>query len=146
MPLPEMNARGDLPAGVYRAHLDEVIARFGSGSAQRVAVTNRLRRIHELVIETGSLDRLIVFGSYISDKVSPNDIDAILVMQDQFRPSQCPPEALVLFDHARATSELGASISWIRPGMLIGEQLDQFIAHWRVKRDGSKRGIVEVYV
>jgi hypothetical protein len=80
----------------------------------------------------------------VSDKPAPNDVDVILVMRDEFRPSHCSPDALVLFDHNRATSELGASIFWIRPAMLLGEPLDQFIAHWQIKRDGRRRGIVEV--
>jgi hypothetical protein len=142
MPLPDFNEFGDLPEGVYRTSLAEFVARFGTGSAQREAVTARLRRIHELAVGTGALDRLIVFGSYVSDTPVPNDVDVILVMRDDFRLDRCAPDALALFDHSRATTELGASIFWIRPGMLLGESLEQFIAHWQVKRDGRRRGIV----
>ena len=142
MPLPEFNEFGDLPEGVYRASFSEVIARFGTGSAQREAVTARLGRIHDLAVETGALDRLILFGSYVSDKLAPNDVDVILVMQDDFRPDRCSPDALPLFDHRRAGDELGASIFWIRPGMLLGDSLEQFITHWQIKRDGRRRGIV----
>ncbi len=38
----------------------------------------------------------------------------------------------------------GASIFWVRPGMLIEASIEEFIAYWEVKRDGSRRGIVEV--
>jgi hypothetical protein len=31
MPLPAFNENGDLPEGVHKASLDEVIARFGHG-------------------------------------------------------------------------------------------------------------------
>ena len=144
MPLPEFNEFGDLPEGVYRAAFEEVVARFGHGSDQRVAVSGRLRRIFELAICTGALDRLTVFGSYVSDKDEPNDVDVILVMRDEFHPANCPSDAQALFDHKRAASEFGASIFWIRPGMVLGVPLDQFIAHWQVKRDGRRRGIVEV--
>jgi len=65
-------------------------------------------------------------------------------MRDDFRPNSCSPEVLALFDHHRAAGELGASIFWVRPGMLLGRSLDEFIAHWQVKRDGRRRGIVEV--
>jgi hypothetical protein len=103
-----------------------------------------VERFHELATRTGALDRLIVFGSYVTEKPDPNDVDVVLVMRDDFVPSGCPPEALPLFDHARASAELGASIFWIRPGMLILETLDHFLASWQTKRDGSRRGIVEV--
>jgi hypothetical protein len=144
MPLPEFNEAGDLPEGNHPASLAEVVARFGSGTAQRVAVTDRLRRLYQLAVATGRLDRLVIFGSYVSDVGEPNDVDVILVMRDDFRSEDCPPESSVLFDHARADEELGASIFWVRPDMLLGEPLEEFLAFWRTKRGGGRRGIVEI--
>jgi Family of unknown function (DUF6932) len=144
MPLPAFNAIGDLPEGRHGASFDEVIDRFGLGTDQRRAVTDRLRRIHELAVATGHVDRLVVFGSYVSDVARPNDVDVILVMRDDFLIEQCPAESMVLFDHGRADAELGASIFWVRPDMLLGEPLEQFLAHWELKRDGRRRGIVEI--
>ena len=144
MPLPEFNEFGDLPEGNYAASLDEVIARFGSGTAQRTAVTDRLRRIYQLASATGQLDRLVVFGSYVSNAIDPNDVDVILVMRDDFRSEDCSAESAVLFDHARANDELGASIFWVRPDMLLGEPLELFLAFWQTKRDGRRRGVVEI--
>jgi hypothetical protein len=144
MPLPEFNEFGDLPEGRYGASLTEVVTRFGSGTLQRTAVTVRLRRIYDLAVATGQFDRLVVFGSYVSDVAEPNDVDVILVMQDEFRLASCPAESLVLFEHGRADAELGASVFWVRPGMLLGEPLEQFLAHWERKRDGRRRGIVEI--
>lgn len=144
MPLPDFNEFGDLPEGSHPAPVAELIARFGSGTPQRVAVTERLRRIHQLAVATGYLDRLIVFGSYVSDVSEPNDVDVILVMRNDFRSEDCPAESAVLFDHARANDELGASIFWVRPDMLLGEPLESFLAFWQVKRDGRRRGTVEI--
>jgi hypothetical protein len=144
MPLPAFNEFGDLPAGRHAASLDEVLSRFGSGTPQRLEVTDRLRRIYSLAVTTGHLDRLVIFGSYVSDVAEPNDVDVILVMRREFATENCPADSLVLFNHARADEELGASIFWIRPEMLLGEPLDQFLAHWERKRDGSHRGIVEI--
>ena len=45
---PAFNELGDLPIGVYRATLAEVIAHFGHGTAQRIAITARLEHIYEL--------------------------------------------------------------------------------------------------
>jgi len=119
--------------------------RFGSGTAQRQVVTDRLRRIYRLAVATRYLDRLLVFGSYVSDVNEPNDVDVILVVRNDFRAEDCPTESLVLFDHARANAELGASIFWVRPDMLLGEPLEQFLAFWQTKRDGRHRGVVEVH-
>jgi hypothetical protein len=108
MPLPSFNELGDLPEGRQVAPLDEVLARFGSGTAQRPDVTDRLRRIFSLAVATGHLDRLVIFGSYVSDIAEPNDVDVLLVMHNDFTTESCPAESLVLFDHARADQELGA--------------------------------------
>ena len=74
----------------------------------------------------------------------PNDVDVVLVMRNSFRSEDCPPESSVLFDHARADDELGASVFWVRPDMLLGEPLERFVEFWQTKRDGRQRGIVEI--
>src|SRR3712207_3407200 len=102
MPLPDFNESGDLPQGRHGASLDEVLARFGGGTPQRIAVTDRLRLIYALALAAGHLDRVVIFGSYVSDVAEPNDIDVILVMRNDFATENCPAESLVLFDHARA--------------------------------------------
>lgn len=74
----------------------------------------------------------------------PNDVDVILVMRNDFRSEACPIESSILFDHTRANDELKASIFWVRPDMLFGEPLEQFLAFWQTKRDGRRRGVVEI--
>jgi hypothetical protein len=32
----------------------------------------------------------------------------------------------------------------MRPALLIGETVEQFIEYWQIKRDGGQRGIVDV--
>ena len=68
----------------------------------------------------------------------------VLVVDDGFRLEECPIESRGLFDHAVAQARYGASIFWIRPGLLIREGVEDFLAYWQLKRDGSRRGIVEV--
>lgn len=144
MTLPEFNEVGDLPPGVHRATLEEVIARFGSEAGKRGLCTRRLVHVYGLALRTRYLQRFILFGSYITVNPDPNDVDIILVMDDAFRLEDCPVEAQGLFDHAVAQARYGASIFWVRPALLIGESIEDFVAHWQIKRDGSKRGIVEV--
>ena len=144
MPLPAFDSRGDLPEGVYKAALDEVVAHFGHGTPQRQLVTARLRHIYDLVRATGKLQRFVIFGSYITAKLGPNDLDILIVVGDDFRDQDYDPEVFPMFDHQRAQQELGASIFVVRPAFLLGETVDDFIAHWQITRDRSRRGIVEV--
>jgi len=144
MPLPIFNRFGDLPEGLHQATLDEVITRFGTWTAQRRTVTARLRRVYELAVGTGKLERFIIFGSYVTSKSAPNDVDIILIMRDDFSLMTCAPEAAKLFDHAQADAEFGVSIFWLRPAFLLRGTLTEFIAHWQLKRDHTRRGIIEV--
>jgi hypothetical protein len=144
MPLPEFNELGDLPVGVHHATLAEVVARFGHGSLQRQLVTNRLLRIYELAQATGKLVRFVIFGSYITAKLAPNDVDIILVITDDFEPKECDEQTQLLFDHLRAHQVFGASVFSIRPSTTLLETVDEFISYWQIKRDHSLRGIVEV--
>jgi len=144
MPLPDLKRNGDLPTGVRRATLEETLARFGGGTRQRRLCAGRLRHVYDLARRTGHLHRLVVFGSFVTSKPEPNDVDVVLVMTDDFRLESCPPELVGLFDHATAQARFGASIFWTRPSVLISESLDEFVACWQTKRGGSRRGIVEV--
>lgn len=144
MALPEFNEFGDLPVGVHRATLEEVIERFGSGTPQRDLVTTRLLRIHRLALTTGKLLRFVIFGSYITAKPSPNDVDIILVMADDFDMSECDEHTLPLFQHMRAHEVFGASVFSVRPSTVLLESVDEFISYWQVKRDKGQRGIIEV--
>ena len=144
MALPDFDENGDLPVGVHQTSLAEVVGRFGTGAPRRETVTQSLRRIHELATETGKLDTYLIFDSYVTAKAEPNDVDVVLIMQDDFRPHDCAGLARKLFDHQEASRELGASVFWVRPSMLLFDTLDAFKKKWQLKRDGSQRGIVEV--
>jgi hypothetical protein len=143
MTLPPFNEEGDLPPGVHEASLSEVLARFGEGSAQRRAVAYRLRRAYELALSTGKLARFIVFGSFVTDKEDPNDVDIILLMQEAFQLGSLTGEASLLFHHSEADAHFGASVFWARrSGAFGGEQA--MVEYWQLRREGGQRGIVEI--
>jgi hypothetical protein len=141
--LPVFNEEGDLPAGVQQATLPEALARFGQGSVQRCAVADRLRRLHQLAVSTGQLARFVVFGSFVTAKADPNDVDVILLMEDSFDLAAVTGEAALVFQHMEADARFGASVFWTkRSGALGGEQA--MIEYWQVRREGGQRGIVEI--
>ena len=144
MPLPAFNETGDLPTGVHAASLAEVVARFGSGSHQRKRVVQRLERIHQIASQTGHLDRFVVFGSFVTDKHAPNDVDVFMIMDDNFDMGSLVGEPRLLFvDHGSAQDHFGASVFWMRRMAAIGGE-QAAIEDWQIKRDGTERGIVEI--
>jgi len=144
MPLPNLNHEGELPEGIHEATINEVFARFGSGTRQREIVTGRLRRIYQLAKETGHLQQLLIFGSYITTKPKPNDIDVVIIFDDDFNMAVCSEAVKKLLNHQQAATEFGASGFWKRPSLLLLETLEEFIEGWQIKRDGTRRGIIEV--
>ena len=143
MSLPGFNADGDLPPGVYRATLEEVLARFGQGSMQRCAVGDRLNRLYQLAASTGQLARFIVFGSFVTNKYEPNDVDVIMLMEEDFDLASITGEAALVFQHFEADAHFGASVAWTRrSGAFGGEQT--MIEFWQTRREGGQRGIVEI--
>jgi len=141
--LPAFNKDGDLPPGVHRATLSEVLERFGQGSVQRCAVADRLTRLFQLAASTGQVARFVVFGSFITAKTEPNDIDILLLMEDTFDLTSVTGEAALVFQHLEAHARFGASVFWSRrSGAMGGEQA--MIEYWQVRRQGGHRGIVEI--
>ena len=93
--------------------------------------------------ETGHLRRAFIWGSFVTAKPEPADIDLMLVMSDAFRSEACPPSVRQIFDGEAAERVLGATILWVRedvPVMLLNAFLDQ----WQIDWNSQRRGIVEV--
>ena len=141
--LPAFGESGDLPPGVHCATLRETLTRFGVGPTRRRAVARRLEYIFGLATATGHLARFIVFGSFVTAKPEPNDVDVLLLMDDAFDIGKIGGETRLLFDHAPAQAYFGASVFWLRRFAAFGGE-QATIEHWQIKRNGGLRGIVEI--
>ena len=140
---PDSNENGDLPPGIHQATLAEVVDHFGRGTPQRQIMVRRLEHIYTLAAQTGHLARFIIFGSFVTNKPDPGDVDIFLLMEDSFDVSQVSGEAALIFDHVATQNYEGASIFWIRRLAALEEE-EATVAYWQLKRDGNQRGIVEV--
>jgi hypothetical protein len=140
---PEFDANGDLPVGIHQATLVEIMSHFGVGSVRRRLVAERLERIHGLASSTGQVARFMVFGSFVTAKRDPGDVDIFMIMEDSFEIDQVTGETAMVFDHQTAQNIEGASVFWIRRMAAIGGE-QAAVEHWQIKRDKTRRGIVEV--
>jgi hypothetical protein len=142
MPLPELKA-GELSLGVHRASLRDTLDQFAVGHPQRIAVGKRLERVYQVATSTGHVVRFVVFGSFVTDKPEPNDVDVFLIMDDSFDGDKLQGEAALLFDHGAADVHFGASVFWVRRlAAFRGEQAT--VEYWQAKRGGGQRGIIEI--
>lgn len=141
--LPPLSEDGELPIGVHAASLREVLDRFGAGSAQRKALALRVARVYRVAEETGHLGRFVLFGSFVTNKREPQDVDVFLIMADTFDASHLRADARLLFDHGAAQAHFGASVFWVRR-LAAWPDEQAAVEFWEVKRDGGRRGIVEI--
>ena len=143
MRLPPFNAQGDLPSGVHRATLAEILECFGHGAPQRMIVTERLQRVIALAQGTGKLERVFLWGSYVTDKPEPGDIDLLLVMAPDFLSNDYTGATRSVFDSATAERTLGATVFWMSSGAGTELTVAGFLEQFQIRRDGGRRGIVE---
>lgn len=106
-------------------------------------MAQRLERIYRLAVGIGRLARFVVFGSFVSAKRKPADVDVFLLMENGFDVSVLSGEARILFDHPAAQAHFGASVFWLRRLAVLGDE-EQTITDWQVKRDGTRRGVIEI--
>jgi hypothetical protein len=59
--------------------LDEITDRFGRGSEQREAQAQSLRWLVPLC-RPARITKLLINGSFISDRPEPNDVDCVLLL------------------------------------------------------------------
>ena len=142
--LPPFTDSSDLPPGIHPAGWSEIEQRFGTGSLPRTEAYAKLRHLHRLAERTGRLVRFLVFGSFVSAHANPRDVDIVLVMATDFHLEEIPRESLTLFSHPDAQARFGASVFWTREGMLDEARMQEFLEVWQTKRDGSRRGLLEV--
>jgi hypothetical protein len=110
----------------------------------RGRLAGTLRHLHALAMRTGHLERFLIFGSFVTNKEQPRDVDIVLVMAEAFKLEEAPRESRTLFSHAEADARFEASVFWVRRGILPDREMAGFLDFWQTRRDGVKRGILEV--
>ena len=76
--LPPFDEFGYLPFGIHVCSIEELVARFGSGSPERDVQTQELLEFLAWV-RTGRSQAMIVNGSYVTAKSNPNDVDIVIL-------------------------------------------------------------------
>ncbi len=125
--IPAFDANGNLPTGIHRCTVDEIVVRFGDGSPERQVETSELVEFVRRAKQAG-VRRLLVDGSYTTAKAAPNDVDLVVL-----------PGAIVVdvsevqfpFLHVQLAADSADVEQWARVD--FGED-----------RNGNSKGILEV--
>lgn len=81
--IPAFNDDGHLPPGVHQATLEEIAARFGVETELRRVQMESLHWLVDAARRAGAL-RLVVNGSFATDRPEPNDVDCVLLIGPGF--------------------------------------------------------------
>lgn len=81
--IPAFNVGGYLPPGLHQTTVEEIHARFGRQSELRRVQMESLRWLIELARRAG-VRRIVVNGSFVTDKLEPNDVDCVLLVGPGF--------------------------------------------------------------
>src|SRR5712692_999098 len=92
--IPHFNDDGYLPPGIHPATLEEIAARFGQESELRQVQMESVGRMVDLARRAGA-ERIVVNGSFVTDKLEPNDVDCVVLIGPDF-PRDAAAEAELL--------------------------------------------------
>jgi hypothetical protein len=141
--LPNLTDVGELPPGVHIADWQEFESRFGASSPRRLWLLSRLRTLLEIAAASGQLRRVFVWGSFVTGKPAPRDIDILLIMSHDFQVDRLATPARAVFDSTRAKLQFESDVFWARAS--IGDEaLDLWLDTYQISRSLGKRGIVEL--
>src|SRR5216684_5347066 len=76
--LPAFDDFGNLPPGIHHCTVDELVSRFGSGSEERETEITELVFFIDAAKKAG-VRRLLVNGSFVTGKLTPNDVDVVIL-------------------------------------------------------------------
>jgi len=130
--IPALNDEGYLPPGLHGATVDEIHARFGRESQLRRVQMESLRWLVELARRAGVL-RIVVNGSFVTDKLEPNDVDCVLLVGTGFPRDEA------------AETELLSGLPFVNMELVDQEGFQQFTEKtFATDRDLVPKGMIEV--
>lgn len=130
--IPPLNDRGYLPPGLHRATVEEISARFGREPELRRVQMESLRWLVELARRAG-VQRIVVNGSFVTDKLEPNDVDCVLLVGPGFPRDQA------------AEAELLTGVPFINMELVDQGAFQQLTEKtFATDRDLAPKGMIEV--
>src|SRR4051794_35653027 len=111
--IPQFDDNGYLPPGIHPASLEEIAERFGQEPELRQVQMQSLRWLVEIANQAGVL-RIVVNGSFVTDKYESNDVDCVLLIGHDY-----PKDS-------QADAELQDGLPFVQMQLLTQEAFDYY--------------------
>jgi hypothetical protein len=130
--IPDCQGEGYLPPGIHLATVQEIRARFGQDSELRQVQMESLVWMIQLAQRAGA-KRIVVNGSFVTDKLEPNDVDCVLLIGEGFPVDEA------------AAAELLDGIPFINLELVDAEAFRVFTERtFATDRESVPKGMIEV--
>jgi predicted nucleotidyltransferase len=128
---------------VSTASIQEIETRFGTSTPRRQFLFQQLQSLINRLRAIGGVKQIFLFGSFVTGKPSPNDIDLCVVMNRTFSTANLRGQDLDIFQHDLCRIKLHADLFWVTESVgadRIKDLLDVFSRD----REGQAQPIIEV--
>lgn len=117
--------------------------RFGTSTARRQFLYERLRAVVTRLHETGQVRHIYLFGSFPTEAALPNDVDLFVVMAAGFHTVGLPDERLAVFVHDSCRIRYNVDVFWVTES-IGAEPIADALAVFSRDRHFRPQPIVEV--
>ena len=125
------------------ASLDDLRLRFGTSTPRRQFLFRQLDIIIDQLRATRKLKRAFLFGSFVSGKASPNDVDLLVVMNAGFSTTQLGGKVSELFQHDVCRIRYHADLFWVTEA--VGNaRIEDLLEVFSRDREGRVQSVIEV--
>jgi hypothetical protein len=141
--IPAFTEHGFLPPGIHRATLNEFKERFVvfKRSDRRLRIFEGLEKLLDQAMRSGIVRRVIIAGSFVTDKPEPNDFDCLVVLDPAIVGNLLRPFEYNLVSRKMARHMFGGDII---PALEASHALQQYLEFFQTTRDGKRVGMVEI--
>jgi hypothetical protein len=140
--IPHLNEDGLLPPGVHPATLEEVEQRFGRKNAVRKSLCAGLMRAFQNLRKSG-VRRVYINGSFVTDKLSPNDVDGCWEADSSIDMDKLDVVFLDFSAHRRQMKDK-YGVDFFPASYVEGDSRQTFLDFFQVDRDGRPKGVLVV--
>jgi predicted nucleotidyltransferase len=125
------------------ASLDDLRIRFGTSTPRRQFLFRQLEIVIDQLLITRSVKQIYLFGSFVSGKASPNDVDLLVVMNAGFSTTQLGGKVLELFQHDVCRIRYQADLFWVIE--VVGNaRIEDLLEVFSRDREGRAQSVIEV--
>ncbi len=125
------------------ASLEEIRKRFGTAAPRRQFLFARLHALVNQLLTIGGVRHIYLFGSFVSGKSAPNDIDLFIVMEAGFTTAHLTARALEVFQHDLCKIRYHADLFWVTEA-IGAERISDLLDVFSRDREKQQQPIVEV--